>query len=74
MTKCPGFKRDAIFRAVVDNIIPFAIGEAVPVLHRNDGNDLTSALDVLARDVRQTDMANFALLAKLRQCFDRCLE
>ena len=49
-------------------------GEAVAVLHADDGNDLLRALDVLERDVGERDVADLALLSEPRQGFHGGIE
>src|ERR1019366_1110285 len=47
---------------MIHNKIGLAIGETVAVLHRDNGNDFASALDVFTCDVGKPDMADLALL------------
>jgi len=70
----PRQEGDAILGAIIDDEVGLAVGKTVPVLDRDDGHDLASALDVLACDVGERDMTNFALLAHPGQRFNRCLE
>src|SRR5438552_14238668 len=57
--------------AIIHSIVPFAIREAVTVLHGNDGNNFASPLDVFLRDVRESDAANLTFFSQLRQGLNR---
>ena len=43
----PRKKRNAVLLAVVDDEVGFAVGKAVPVLHRNDRHNPAGSLNVL---------------------------
>jgi len=47
----PGDEGDAEFFAVVEEVVPLAVGEAVAVLDGDDGDDFASALEVFEGDV-----------------------
>src|ERR1700740_326125 len=70
----PRNEGDSVLRAIVYDILPFAIGEAVAVLDGNDGNDFAGALHMLAGNIREADETNLALLAQLGERFHRFLE
>ncbi len=72
--RAPGQEGDAVGLAVVEHEIPLAIGEAVAVLHADDGHDFLRALDVLERDVGKADVADLALLLESRHGFHRGVE
>ncbi len=57
--------------AVVEQEVPFAVGEAVAVLDGDDGDDFAGALDVFQGDVRERDVADLALLAQFGEGFHR---
>jgi len=48
----PRNEGDVILCIVVDNVIPFAIGKAIAVLHGNNGYNLARAFYVLSRNIR----------------------
>src|ERR1700722_8892017 len=60
--------------AIPEHIIPFAIRETIAILHRNNGDDFSSALNVLLVHVGKRDMANLALLAQAGQRFHGSVE
>ena len=47
----PREKGDAMLLAILDHVIPLAVGEAIAILHRDDGDDFAAALDVLVGHV-----------------------
>ena len=47
----PWNKHDSVALAIIDDVIPLAVGEAVTVLDRYDGNDLSGPLNVFLVDV-----------------------
>ena len=67
----PRHKADVVLLAIVDDEVPLTIGEAVAVLHGNDRNDPACALDVLAGNIGERDMADFAGLDVPGQGFHR---
>ena len=75
---CPQWKPrdegDSILLAMIHHIIPLTIGEAITVLHRNNGDDPARPLDVLLSDVRQSDKPNLSFALELRQGSHRILE
>ena len=48
----PGDEGDSVLLAVVKQVVPFAVSEAIAVLDRNDGDDFSCALKVFKGDVR----------------------
>src|SRR6266849_706671 len=70
----PGNKGNSIALTIIHHVIPFAVGKAIAVLHRNDRDNSASSLDVLLRNVRQRDEANLAFVSQLSQGFHRCLK
>lgn len=70
----PRQEGDVILRAIIDDEVGLAVGKTVSVLHRDNGHDPASTLDVLACDVGESQVANFSLLAQPGQRFNRCLE
>ena len=60
----PGDECDFVLIAEVEQEIPLAVGEAVAVLHGDDGNDLEGALQVLEGDVGERDVLDPALFAE----------
>ena len=69
--RSPGHEGDPVLRAKIYNEIGFAVRKAVAILHRDDGHDGASALDVFAGHVRERNVTDLALLAKLGQGFNR---
>src|ERR1700678_751520 len=67
----PWDEGDLIALAVVDDIIPFAVGETVAVLYGDDGHNLARALDVLLGDIGKTNAADLSFSLQLSQSFDR---
>ena len=70
----PGDEGNAVLRAVIEEEVPLAIGEAIPILHGHDGDDLACALEVLKGHVGQGDVADLSLLLQAGQCFHRGVE
>ena len=56
-----GNEHDPFASAVVDDIVVLALGEAVVVLHRGNGDDPTSPLDLLDTNVGEPDVPNLPL-------------
>ena len=50
-----------MFFAVVQEVIPLAIGEAVAILNGDDGDDFASTLEVFEGDVGEGDVLDLAL-------------
>src|SRR6267143_7118118 len=65
----PGDKSNSTTLTIIDHVVPFAVGKAIAILHRDDGDDLACSLDVLLRNVRQRNQANLAFVSELRQRF-----
>src|SRR5712675_3448155 len=65
----PGNKSNSVALAVIHHVVPLTVGEAVAILHRNDGDDFARSLNVLLRDVGQPNQANLAFVSQLRQRF-----
>src|SRR5579859_3666709 len=63
----PRKESDVVLLAVIDDEIGFAVGEAIAVLHGDDGHDPAGSLDVFASHIGERYMANFSLLAQLGQ-------
>src|SRR5216683_94884 len=63
----PRNEGNSIPLAIVHDVVPLAVGKAVPILHRGNGDDLLRALDVLSSHIRQSDQTNLSLLAQLGQ-------
>jgi len=70
----PGNEGDGVLFAVVHDVVPFAVGEAVAILHGDDGNDAAGALDVFLRDVGESDEANLAFFFEQGERADGFLE
>ena len=70
----PGNEGNCVALTIIHHVIPFAVGKAVAILHRDDGDDLAGPLDVLLRNVRQRHQANLAFVSQLSQGFHRCLK
>src|ERR1700756_4840364 len=67
-------KGDSVAFTVIHHIVPLTIGKAVPVLHGNNRNDAARALDMLLRDVRQTNQPDLSLIFEFCQRAHRILE
>ena len=67
----PRDEHDPISLAIVDDVIPLAIGETVAVLDRCDGDDPASPFNVFLGDVGEGDHANLPLKLQFGQSFDR---
>src|SRR4029077_11369238 len=65
----PGDKKNCMPLTIIHHVVPFAIREAIAVLHRDDWHDSACSLDVLLRDVRQPDHANLPFVSQLSQGF-----
>lgn len=60
--------------AIVDDVIPFTVSEAIAVLHRDDRDNCASALDMFLSHVRQCDESDLLLVLQLSQSFHRSIE
>src|SRR6516165_3448747 len=58
----PRNEPDPLRLAIVEDVISLSVREVVEVLHRGDVEDLLRCLDLLDRDLRQTEMADLALV------------
>src|SRR5580704_5428783 len=58
----PRNKGNSVVLTMIDHVVPFPIGKAIAVLHGHDGNNFPCSLDMLLRNVRQRDQANFAFV------------
>lgn len=67
--RSPGDEGDAVFLAVIEDVVPFSVCEAVTVLNGDDGDDLAGALEVFEGDVGESDVLDFALRAEVGQAF-----
>ena len=63
--RSPGDESNAVLLAMLEKVVPFAIGEAVAVLDGDDGNDFAGALEVFEGDVGERDVLDFALRAQV---------
>ena len=72
--RSPRHEGNPMLLAVVQQIIPFAVGEAVAVLDSDNRNDLPRPLQMLQSNVRQRHMTDLSLLAQPGQCADRGVE
>ena len=72
--RSPGDESDAILVAVVEEVIPLAIGEAVAVLDGDNGGESAGAFQVIHGDVAEADVADFALFLESDEGFDGSLE
>src|SRR4029077_21268142 len=59
---------------IVDDIIPFTVGEAIAVLDRDDRDNFASAVDMFLSNVRQCNESNLPFVSQLSQCFHRRIE
>src|SRR5215475_3305184 len=67
----PRNEHNSVAFTIIHDVVPFAIGKTVSVLDRDDGNNLAPTLDMLPRNVRQSNEANFSLVSQLGQSFQR---
>ena len=70
----PGDEGDAVLLAVVEQEIPFAIGKAIAILNRDDGDDFAGALQMFKGHIRESNMLDFAGLAEAGEGFHRCVK
>ena len=63
----PRDEHDSVSFAIIHDVIPLAVGEAVAVLHRHNRHDLPRTLDIFPCDIRQGDVPDFSLFAGPRQ-------
>src|SRR5712664_1811924 len=67
----PRNKGNSIALTIIHYVVPFSVGKAIAVLHRNDRHNSACAFDVLFCDVGQPDQANLAFVSQLSQGFHR---
>src|ERR1700675_4534145 len=65
----PGDKSNSVALTVTHYVVPFAVGKAIAILHRHDGDNFARSLDVLLRDVRQRDQTNLSFTSQLGESF-----
>src|SRR5260370_1481432 len=70
----PGDKGTSIMLTITHYVVPFAVGKAIAILHRDDGDNFARSLDVLLRHVGQCDQANLSFVSQLGQSFYRRIE
>src|SRR5580693_2853378 len=70
----PGDKSNSVTLTIVHNVVPFTVGKAVAILHGDDRDNSARSLDVLLRDVGQSDQANLAFVSQSGQSFHRGVE
>ncbi len=67
---CPGYECDPVRLAMIQQVVPLPVGEAVPVLHRDDRHYLPCPFNMLQGDVGQAHMPDLSLFALPRQRLD----
>jgi hypothetical protein len=72
--RSPGYEGDTVLLAVVEEVVPLAVGKAVAVLDRDDGDDFAGALEVFEGDVGEGDVLDFALGAEAGEAFHGSVE
>src|ERR1700726_2919646 len=70
----PGDKSNSVALTITHYVVPFTVGKAIAILHRDDGDNLARSLDVLLRHVGQRDQANLSFVSQLGKSFHRCVE
>src|ERR1700686_3827406 len=70
----PRDKSNSSTLTIIHYVVPFAVGKAIAILHRDDGDNLARALDVLLRDVGQCDQANLSFTSQRGKSFHRRVE
>src|ERR1700674_3974299 len=65
----PGDKGNSITLTITHYVVPFAVGEAIAILHRDDGDNFARSLDVLLRHVGQRNQANLSFTSQLGKSF-----
>src|ERR1700681_1453151 len=70
----PGDKSNSVALTITHYVVPFAVGKAIAILHRHDGDNFARSLDVLLRDVGQRDQANLSFISQLGKGFHRGVE
>src|ERR1700722_16054776 len=69
----PGQERDAMLLAIIDQVVPLTVGKTIAILYRDYGDNFAPALHVFLGYVREADVANLTLLAKLGERFHRSI-
>src|SRR5437764_4142793 len=57
----PRDEHDPILLAIVHDIVPFAVGETVTNLHRDEGHDPASPLNMFLSDIGEAHLADLPL-------------
>src|SRR5579871_2141882 len=70
----PRNKRNPLLLTKINERIPFAIGEAIAILHRCDWNDLECALEMFPCHIRQADHLDLSLCLQFGERFNRRIE
>src|ERR1700687_2245562 len=70
----PGDKGNSITLTITHYVVPFAVGKAIAILHRDDGDNFARSLDVLLRHVGQRYQANLSFISQLSKSFHRRVE
>src|ERR1700674_3668378 len=70
----PGDKGNSIALTITHYVVPFAVGKAIAILHRDDGDNFARSLDVLLRYVGQRYQANLSFISHLGKSFHRRVE
>src|SRR4029078_4080950 len=65
--RVPGDERDAVPFAVVEYGLRLAVGQGVPVLHRDGGEHGARAVDFIDSDVREADVPDQPALLELSE-------
>src|SRR5437764_3202954 len=80
MSNCSGSKRkpwnegDAVLLAIIDDVFPFAVEDAVAVLNSNDWGNFLRPLNVFTSYVGQSDQVHLAFCFQPGYRLDRCLD
>src|SRR5438270_12420246 len=70
----PWNKCEAILFAVIDDVFPFTVEDAVAVLNGDNLRNFACPLNVLTGDIGESDQVNFAFCLQLGESLDRCVE
>src|ERR1700686_2569929 len=70
----PRDKSNSITLTIIHHVVPFAVGKAIAILHRGDGDNFARSLDMLLRDVGQRYQANLSFISQLGKSFYRRVE
>src|SRR5439155_11478538 len=66
----PGDEADLFAGAILQHVFGISIHQVISVLNRNDRRDASYCFDLVYVDLRQSDMANFAIALKINQRAD----